>query len=175
MLSTCLVSTWFSSAGRQETTNRCLSLFDFARFARLGPCYSRFICTALSISLGTRTIGRCLVAATVAAIKLIYCTSIKQQERSYFRHLKKSMSGFKEHLPSWLCMLTHHFYTLSKPVSPVVNRCVAANVCLRRMLLQCAKLLQEVVMCNFFNRKMRCSVDLLQSVVIFKYFQSILC
>ena len=92
---------------------------DFALLSRLPQRYSRFICTALSISLGTRTIGRCLVSATVAEIKLIYCTSIKQQERSCFRHLKKSMSGIIEHHPSWLCMLTHHLYTLSKPVSPV--------------------------------------------------------
>ena len=31
--------------------------------------YSRFTCTAWSISLGTTTIGRCLVSATVAEIK----------------------------------------------------------------------------------------------------------
>ena len=31
--------------------------------------------------------GRCLVPATVAGIKLTYCASVRQQERSYFRQL----------------------------------------------------------------------------------------
>ena len=31
--------------------------------------------------------GRCLVPATVAGIKLTYCSSVKQQERNYFRQL----------------------------------------------------------------------------------------
>jgi len=68
----------------------------FGDIARPSISYSRFICTASSIRLGKRTIGRCLVSATVAEIKPIYCTSIKQQERSYFRHLKKLMSQIKE-------------------------------------------------------------------------------
>jgi hypothetical protein len=36
------------------------------------------------------------------------------------------MSEFKEHLPSWLCMLTHHFYTLSKPVNPIGGLLIAS-------------------------------------------------
>lgn len=47
-------------------------------------------------SLGKRTIGRCLVSATVAEIKLIYCASIRQQERSYFRQLNFLMSLIME-------------------------------------------------------------------------------
>ncbi|MGM9866106.1 MAG: hypothetical protein ACI30P_07530, partial [Muribaculaceae bacterium] len=37
----------------------------------------------------------CLVPATVAGIKLIYCASIRQRERSCFRHLNWSMSILK--------------------------------------------------------------------------------
>ncbi len=56
--------------------------------------YNRFICAALSKRLGNTTIGRRLVSATVAEIKLIYYTSITQQERSYFRHLKLFDVGY---------------------------------------------------------------------------------
>lgn len=68
-LSTCLFLSWFSSRGRLRTANRDLILCCFGLFARLSEPYSRFSCTALSISLGKRTIGRCLVSATVAEIK----------------------------------------------------------------------------------------------------------
>ena len=34
-----------------------------------------------------RACGRCLVPTTVAGIKLTYCASVMQQERSYFRQL----------------------------------------------------------------------------------------
>ncbi len=68
-LSTCVVSSWFSCCGRPETTNRGLILLIFGSPPRLRTSYFRFTCTASSISLGKRTIGRCLVAATVAAIK----------------------------------------------------------------------------------------------------------
>ena len=96
VLSTCLFACWFLWRGRQATANRTLSLCCFRPRARLLRSYSRFICTALSISLGTTTIGRCLVPATVAGIKPIYCTSIRQQERSCFRHLKLAMSQIIE-------------------------------------------------------------------------------
>jgi len=68
-LSTCLVSIWFSSADRHETTNQPLISLVFGGFPELPAPYSRFSCTAWSISLGKRTIGRCLVNATVAPIK----------------------------------------------------------------------------------------------------------
>ena len=96
MLSTCLFACWFLWRGRQATANRALSLCCFRPRARLLRSYSRFNCIALSISLGTTTIGRCLVSATVAGIKPIYCTSIRQQERSCFRHLKLAMSQIIE-------------------------------------------------------------------------------
>ncbi len=96
MLSTCLFACWFLWRGRQATANRTLSLCCFRPRARLLRFLFRFNCTALSISLGTTTIGRCLVPATVAGIKPIYCTSIRQQERSCFRHLKLAMSQIIE-------------------------------------------------------------------------------
>ena len=49
--------------------------------------YFRYYCTTVSERFGTTATGRCLVSTTVAEIKLIYYTSIKQQERSYFRQL----------------------------------------------------------------------------------------
>ncbi len=85
--STCLVSDWFSCGGRAETPNRSLSSLNFGIESELLASYTRFSCTAMSRSLGSRTLGRCLVHVTVTRIKLIYCTSIKQRERSCFRHL----------------------------------------------------------------------------------------
>ncbi len=119
-LSTCVVSSWFSRSAWPETATRFLILYVFDRAPRKGLVYSRYSCTAGSARLGKRAAGRCLVAATFAAIKLIYCASIKQQERSCFRHLDWSVIRF---LRAWipkLCTLTHHFCTLSKPVSPVL-------------------------------------------------------
>lgn len=50
--------------------------------------YPRFSCTSVSSCLEATAPGRCLVSAPCAEIKLqIYCSSIKQQERSYFRQL----------------------------------------------------------------------------------------
>ena len=68
-LSTCLFLSWFSCYDRLRTANRNLILFVFRPFSRMSGSYSRFTCTALSISLGTWTTGRCLVSATVAEIK----------------------------------------------------------------------------------------------------------
>jgi len=69
-LSTCLVDVWFSSCGRPRTTNRTLSSWNLGDLAELLVSYSRFSCTAVSISLRKWTIGRCLVCATVARIEL---------------------------------------------------------------------------------------------------------
>ena len=94
-VSTCVVSGWFLCGGRPGRPTAALASKDFAGVQRRGPGYFRFNCTALSIRLGKRTIGRCLVPATVAGIKLIYCASIRQRERSCFRHLNWSMSILK--------------------------------------------------------------------------------
>ena len=66
---------------------------------------------------GTRAFERCLVSITLTEIKLIYCTSIKQRERNYFRQLIVRCLRFKCK-PTTHYMLTNHFYPLSKPVSP---------------------------------------------------------
>lgn len=105
-LSTCLVSTWFSCGDRQETTNHCLILCVSRRVARLSSPYFRFNCTTWSIRLGKRTIGWCLVSATVAEIKLIYYSSIKQRERSCFRHLNCRRLWFKS-----VGVITLHAYS----------------------------------------------------------------
>ena len=89
VLSTCVVSDYLSGTDRPETANLFLSFLNFATATKQGSNYLRYSCTAISISLGKRTIGRCLVPATVAGIKPIYCASIRQRERSCFRHLKK--------------------------------------------------------------------------------------
>lgn len=69
-LSTCLVFCWFSTWDRLKTANPALSSCYLGGFAEHPASHSRFICTALSISLGKMTIGRCLVCATLARIKL---------------------------------------------------------------------------------------------------------
>lgn len=60
---------------------------NFGAVPRQNCPYSRLLSTTDSISYGKWAIGWCLVSATVAEIKLIYYTSIKQQERSYFRQI----------------------------------------------------------------------------------------
>ena len=61
--------------------------------------------------------GRCLVPATVAGIKPVtYCTSVRQQERSYFRQL-----SFCIGCQGCWCVSLHAYKSpslLSKPVSP---------------------------------------------------------
>ncbi len=96
VLSTCVFPNWFSCVGRHGTANRRLSPLNFGRRAGRLVSYSRYSCTAGSVSLGKWATGRCLVSATIAEIKLIYCTSIRQRERSCFRHLKLLMSLIKE-------------------------------------------------------------------------------
>lgn len=111
----------FRVAAGMGRPTAALSSKSFGRLSRLSASYSRFNCTALSIRLGTWTIGRCLVPATVAGIKPIYCASIRQRERSCFRHLNFDVPDLRA-WASWLCMLTHRLYTLSKPVNPVSLR-----------------------------------------------------
>ena len=90
VLSTCVVADWFSSDVRPGQPNASLASEDFVIGTRLASDYFRYISTAFGISLGKRAIGRCLVSLTVREIKLIYCASIRQRERSCFRHLKRS-------------------------------------------------------------------------------------
>ena len=71
----------------RNTQPAALAPWSFGWHQERTPSYSRFNCTAISRSLGTRTLGRCLVRITVTRIRLIYCTSIKQRERKNFRHL----------------------------------------------------------------------------------------
>ena len=96
VLSTCLFLSWFSNRGRLRTANRGLILCCLGLFARLSESHSRFSCTALSISLGKRTIGRCLVSATVAEIKR-YLLSFDYAARAYwFSPFEIAMSLIKE-------------------------------------------------------------------------------
>ena len=95
VLSTCVVADWFSSDVRPGQPNASLASEDFVIGTRLASDYFRYISTAFGISLGKRAIGRCLVSLTVREIKLIYCASSRQRERSCFRHLNWSMSRLK--------------------------------------------------------------------------------
>ena len=51
------------------------------------PSYFRFTCTAWPTRFGTTSVERCPVPSPCDGIKPIYCTSIRQRERSYFRQL----------------------------------------------------------------------------------------
>ena len=59
------------------------------------PSYFRFACTAWPTRFGTTSVERCPVPSPSDGIKLIYCTSIKQRERSYFRQLIFCSLGFR--------------------------------------------------------------------------------
>ena len=117
-LSTCVFFDWFSCCARPKTAKRGLILWIFG--GGIEACLRLFpnSYTTGSVNLGKGITGWCPVFATVAKIKLIYCTSIRQRERSCFRHLNFLMPWLKRRT-SCLCTLTHHFYTLSKPVNPI--------------------------------------------------------
>ena len=102
-----------SSAQGNHTLSTCLfqpSIFEvwqdldhqsYPYPLKFHPCneaymnYFRFACTAWSTRFGTTSVERCPVPAPCAGIKLIYCTSIKQRERSYFRQLIFCSLGFR--------------------------------------------------------------------------------
>ena len=67
---------------------------------------------------GTRAFEWHLVSTTMAEIKLIYYTSIKQRERNEFRQIKFWRLRFKCKSTTH-CMLTYHFCPLSNPVNPM--------------------------------------------------------
>ena len=94
-----------SSAQGNHTLSTCLfqpSIFEvwqdldhqsYPYPLKFHPCneaymnYFRFTCTAWSTRFGTTSVERCLVPAPCAGIKLVYYTSTRQRERSYFRQL----------------------------------------------------------------------------------------
>ncbi len=80
--------------------------------------YSRFNRTACPERFGTTASERCLVLLPCSGIKpVIYCTSIRQRERSCFRQINFWPSGLWSTQPS-LRMLTYHLNPLSNPVRP---------------------------------------------------------
>ena len=83
--------------------------------------YSRYSCTAEPRGFGTTSLERCLVPSPGDGIKpVIYCTSIRQRERTCFRQLNCRPNGLWSIQPS-LRMLTYHLDPLSNPVNP---RCI---------------------------------------------------
>ena len=80
--------------------------------------YFRFNRTALPKNLGTTAFERCLVLLPGSGIKpVIYCTSIRQRERSCFRQINCCLSRLRSRQTA-LRMLTYHSYPLSNPVNP---------------------------------------------------------
>ena len=74
----------------------------------------------LILRFGTRSLERCLVLSPCKRIKpVIYCTSIRQRERSCFRQLIVRPTRFRSPQPS-LRMLTYHLILLSNPVNPKI-------------------------------------------------------
>ena len=70
------------------------------------------------LRFGTTSLERCLVLSPCKRIKpVIYCTSIRQRERSCFRQLIVRPTWFRSPQPS-LRMLTYHLILLSNPVNP---------------------------------------------------------
>ena len=61
------------------------SVFHLCREANTN--YPRFSCTSLSLASERRPLGNVSFQHLVSKLSRIYCTSIKQQERSYFRQL----------------------------------------------------------------------------------------
>ena len=102
-----------SSAHGHHTLSTCLfqpSIFEiwqdldhqsYPYPLKFHPCneaymnYFRFTCTAWSTRFGTTSVERCLVPAPCAGIKLVYYTSTRQRERSYFRQLIFCSLGFR--------------------------------------------------------------------------------
>ena len=82
-LSTCLFQPWLSGATKTWTTKQRLILWEFIWASRHTPDYFRFTCTTGSSVSEQRPWGDVLSDAPWRPIKpVIYCTSIRQQERS---------------------------------------------------------------------------------------------
>ena len=72
----------------------------------------------LILRFGTRSLERCLVLSPCKRIKpVIYCTSIRQRERTVFRQLIVRPERLWSLQPS-LRMLTYHLVLPSNPVKP---------------------------------------------------------
>ena len=86
-LSTCLVFTWFSWRGRPKTTNLILIPCYFGQAA--GPVWPISDLPALPIRSVSEKgqSGNVLSLQLLRRLSVIYCSSIRQQERSYFRQL----------------------------------------------------------------------------------------
>ena len=90
--------------------------------------YPRFDCTTWPECFGATASEWCLVPTPCVGIKLIYYTSIKQQEQIVFRQIKFWRLRFKCKSTTH-CMLTYHFCPLSNPVKPeLVSMIDAANI-----------------------------------------------
>ena len=80
--------------------------------------YFRFNSIASPKSFGTTVFERCLVPSPGDGIKpVIYCTSIRQRERNYFRQINFWLLRFRRQQTT-LRMLTYHSNLLSNPVNP---------------------------------------------------------
>ena len=112
----------FRAQARPEPPTWTLSSKSFARVARKDPNYFRFSCTTWPRRFGTRAPEWCPVLSPCERIKVIYCTSITQRERSLFRQIILWQLGF-ECQSSTHCMLTYHFCPLSNPVKPMIFEC----------------------------------------------------
>ncbi len=106
-LSTCLFRPSFSCYGKTRTTNHCLILLDFGFGARpSNPIPDIFAPPVPSASMN-RAMGRCLVSAPSAEMKLTYYTSVKQRERSYFRQLNVSDRDYRACPQRSACLHSH--------------------------------------------------------------------
>ena len=115
---------------RQQDLDHQLTPYSLKLHLHIGTYadYSRFTCTACSRRFGTTSLERCLVLSPGDGIKpVIYCTSIRQRERTCFRQLNCRPDGLWSLQPS-LRMLTYHFYPLSNPVNPIFWRAFGAYV-----------------------------------------------
>ena len=119
LLSTCLASFWLSGRSAIEATILHPYLLYFGKVPKPRLSYLRFICTTWSECFEATASGWCLVLPSNGGIKrLIYYTSITQQERNcYYCQLMVWRLRLKCK-PTTHCMLTNLFYPLSKPVNP---------------------------------------------------------
>ena len=77
----------FRAVPRPEPPSAALSSSIFVCGVRPPQAIPDFAAPPVPRASGRTASGRCLVPAPGAGIKLIYCTSIKQRERSCFRQL----------------------------------------------------------------------------------------
>ena len=119
LLSTCLASFWLSGGSATEATILPPYLLYFGKAPKPRLSYLRFTCTTWSECFEATASGWCLVLPSNGGIKrLIYYTSITQQERNcYYCQLMVRRLRLKCK-PTTHCMLTNLFYPLSKPVNP---------------------------------------------------------